>query len=59
MLGDCAACVRSHRTHREHIPECMQPIFRDLVTQLAKKVELDVSDARPKLKPREDSHQET
>ncbi len=48
LRGNCVVCVRSHRTHREHLPECMLPIFRDLVTQMAKKVELDVSEARPK-----------
>jgi hypothetical protein len=47
IRGDCVACVRAHRRHGLHLPECLQPILRDLVEQLARKVEYKVTDSRP------------
>ncbi len=45
--GDCLACVSAHRKHGLHLPECLQPIMRGLVEQLAVKVEYKVTDTRP------------
>lgn len=47
IWGNCVACVRAHRTHQRHLPECLQPMLRGLVTTLAEKVELSVSENRP------------
>jgi hypothetical protein len=46
--GDCVQCVRGHRAAGNHIPECMQDQLRGLVAALAKQLEYDVRDARPK-----------
>ena len=45
--GDCVACVRGHRQHGKHLPECLQPILRDLVKDLAAKVEYKINEGRP------------
>jgi hypothetical protein len=45
--GNCEECVRIHRTHQHHLPECLQPALRSLLAPLATQVELRVSDARP------------
>ncbi len=45
--GNCVECVREHRRHQEHLPECMQPILRGLVKDLALKVELKTVEGRP------------
>ncbi|NPV46559.1 MAG: hypothetical protein HPY69_06360 [Armatimonadetes bacterium] len=47
IWGDCVACVRGHREHQAHLPECMQPILRGLVEELARKVEYGVVERRP------------
>jgi hypothetical protein len=47
VRGNCVICVRNHRLHRRHIPECLQPALRDLVAELAGKLELGVVEARP------------
>ncbi len=47
VRGDCVACVRNHRAHQLHIPECLQPVMRELVAGLAGKLELGVVEARP------------
>jgi hypothetical protein len=47
IWGNCLECVGNHRKHQQHLPECMQPILRDLVTDLARKVELRVEENRP------------
>ncbi len=47
IWGNCLECVRAHRTHQRHLPECMQPMLRGLVTTLAEKVEFSVSENRP------------
>jgi len=47
IRGDCVACVSAHRRHGLHLPECLQPILRGLVEQIAAKVEYKVSDSRP------------
>lgn len=46
--GNCVECVRGHRTGGHHIPECMQDQLRGLVAALAKQLEYDVKDVRPK-----------
>ena len=37
-----------HRVKRKHVPECLQPIFRDKIAELARTAELGVVDARPR-----------
>jgi len=44
--GNCVECIRVHRTRREHIPECLQDMFRDGIRELARLVEYDIRDAR-------------
>jgi hypothetical protein len=45
--GNCLECVRVHRTNGAHVPECMQPMLRGLVEELARKVEFRVEEGRP------------
>ena len=47
IWGNCVECVRNHRKHQRHVPECMQPMLRGLVKELAEKVELKVEENRP------------
>jgi len=47
IRGDCVACVRVHRHNQAHIPECLQPVLRGLVEQLAGQVEYRVVEGRP------------
>ncbi len=47
IRGNCVACVRHHRAHQRHLPECLQPVLREIITSLAKQVEFDVVDTRP------------
>ena len=44
--GNCVECIRVHRTRQEHIPECLQDMFRIRIKELAALVEYDVSDLR-------------
>ena len=52
--GNCVECVRVHRAHRGHIPECMQEVLRECIAELAKQVELGVVDERPEPADRKD-----
>jgi hypothetical protein len=45
--GLCVECVEIHRKGGHHLPECMQPMLRRAVSELAGKVELRVSEGRP------------
>lgn len=36
-----------HRVKKHHLTECLQPVFRKIVADLAGRVELGVVDARP------------
>ncbi|MDH4129297.1 MAG: hypothetical protein OEV44_11110 [Spirochaetota bacterium] len=45
--GKCFECVLIHRVKKKHIPECLQPIFRETIKELASKIEYDVVNARP------------
>ena len=47
IWGDCEACVRGHREHGDHVPQCMQQLLRGLVSALAHKVEYEVVDKHP------------
>lgn len=51
--GNCVVCVRNHRLNGSHIPECLQDVMREQIAALAKKVEYDVVEARPKPRKRE------
>jgi hypothetical protein len=44
--GNCVECIRVHRTRQEHIPECLQEMFRSRVRELAALVEYDIRDLR-------------
>ena len=44
--GNCVECIRVHRTRQEHIPECLQDMFRSRVKELAALVEYDILDLR-------------
>lgn len=44
--GNCVECIRVHRTRQEHIPECLQDMFRTRIKELAALVEYDVLDLR-------------
>ena len=44
--GNCVECIRVHRTRQQHIPECLQDMFRSRVKELAALVEYDVLDLR-------------
>lgn len=44
--GNCVECIRVHRTRKEHIPECLQDMFRSRVKELAALVEYDILDLR-------------
>lgn len=46
-FGNCVECVGIHRRGKSHLPQCMQPLIRDLVEELARKVEFNVSEGRP------------
>jgi len=48
LRGHCVDCIAGHRKSQSHLPECMQPILRGLVEQLAAKVEYGVVERRPK-----------
>jgi len=47
IRGNCVECVRVHRTNQAHLPECLQPMLRSLIADLAGKVELRVTEGRP------------
>ncbi len=44
--GNCVECIRVHRTRKEHVPECLQDMFRDRIRELALLVEYDIRDLR-------------
>jgi len=44
--GNCVECIRVHRTRQEHIPECLQEMFRSRVRELAALVEYGIRDLR-------------
>jgi hypothetical protein len=47
IWGNCLECVRGHRLNQTHLPECLQPLMRGLVEEMARKVEYRVVDCRP------------
>jgi hypothetical protein len=47
LHGLCVECVEVHRKGGHHLPECMQPMLRQAITDLATKAELNVSEGRP------------
>jgi len=44
--GNCVECIRVHRTRQQHIPECLQDMFRARIKELAALVEYDILDLR-------------
>jgi len=48
--GNCVECIRAHRSHKLHLPECMCTIVRAEIAALADKVEYGVIDNRPAFK---------
>ena len=45
--GKCFECVLIHRTKRKHLPECLQPIIRERIAELAGTAEIFTVDKRP------------
>lgn len=45
--GKCFECVMIHRVKKKHVPECLQPIFKELYSKLARTIEMDIIDNRP------------
>lgn len=45
--GNCFECVMIHRVKKKHVPECLQPILRDRIRDLAGVAELKAVEARP------------
>jgi hypothetical protein len=46
--GKCFECVMIHRTKKRHLPECLQPIIRESIQDLARTCEMGTTDERPK-----------
>jgi hypothetical protein len=46
--GKCFECVMIHRVKKKHLPECLQPILKDIISNLAKTIEMETVDNRPK-----------
>lgn len=40
--GKCFECVLLHRVHKDHVPNCLQPILEDKIKALAQTAELVV-----------------
>ena len=40
--GNCHACVRLHRIHGDHVPNCLQPIMDDKLAALVAVAEMTV-----------------
>ena len=45
--GKCFECVMIHRVRGQHVPQCLQPILRKTIKELAGIAELDTIEARP------------
>lgn len=41
--GNCHQCVLLHRVYQDHIPNCLKPIFRNKLKDLAHALEYDIS----------------
>lgn len=40
--GDCYTCIRQHRIHGDHVPNCLQPILDKKVAAIAAAAEMTV-----------------
>jgi len=45
--GKSFECVMIHRVIGKHVPQCLQPILRGMIKNLARVAELDTTEARP------------
>jgi hypothetical protein len=45
--GLCFECVMIHRVKSRHLPECLQPILRERIGDLAAVCEMGTTDERP------------
>ena len=45
--GKCFECVLIHRVKKHHVPQCLQPILRERIEEMAKVAELKTEDNRP------------
>lgn len=41
--GKCRECVMIHRAYKEHVPNCLKPIFKNKIKELADAIEFDIS----------------
>jgi hypothetical protein len=41
--GDCYTCVRQHRIHADHLPNCLQPILDAKISAIAQVAEMTVA----------------
>jgi hypothetical protein len=41
---DCKKCVAIHRYYKEHIPNCLQLVFRDRINEMARTFEITVTE---------------
>lgn len=47
IRGNCVLCIQNHLVHKRHIPECVQNILRPIIKELSRKMEFEISEARP------------
>ena len=45
--GNCYECVMMHRVAQDHLPNCMKPIVKKQITELARKLEMHLVDNEP------------
>ncbi len=41
--GKCRECVMIHRAYQEHVPNCLKPIFRNKIKDLAEAIEFEIT----------------
>lgn len=45
--GNCYECVMMHRVAQDHLPNCMKPIVKKQIAELAAKLEMHLVDNEP------------
>src|SRR5665647_3966507 len=38
--GDCYECVMMHRVHQKHLPDCLKPVLKNKLSEIAAKLEM-------------------
>lgn len=41
--GKCRECVMLHRAYQDHVPNCLKPIFRNKIKDLAEAIEFEIT----------------